>query len=673
MGRRLLALAGVVLVAGLALVAAPVTTAVAASVPAMDTTSDPAAVSWGTGRIDVFARSTKGTLLHKWFEGGWFPWQDLGGAITSGPAAASWASGRLDVFARGTDNTLQHIAYSGGVWSAWQGLGGGLSSAPAAVSWASNRIDVFVRGTDNAVWHKWWNGSWSGWESQGGTLTSAPAVASWASGRLDVFGRGTNNALYHKSFSGSWSAWQSLGGVLTSGPGAVSWAANRIDIFVRGGGNVLEHKWWNGSWSGWQSLGGGMASSPAAASWASGRLDVFSRGTGNTLQLISYSGSWSAWQTLLDGGPAGPPVSIEQFARVSAAQATPVPGASIGTLEYAYVDNIGRLLHGHQTDLDNFSSLQWTVISGNDAFSGQPALGEQADGRLQVTSMNIDRHVWFATQTTKSPPVWGSFIDVGGSMNSAPAFARLADGTLAAFIVDVNGRLWSTQQSGPNKLYFAWRDRGDVDLAGAPTAVTVSSGIQLFARNASGALLTALFANGALSAWTNLGGSGLTGSPAVVINPGWMLRVFVRGADGTILTKMQDSTGAWPQSWDPVGTFVAAGSPTALLSPVTGRTEVVARATDGTLFSTGETQPGSHVWRDWVSASIIDPSTGLPETAATDPTSFAVTGATYTWAFIFLRDDGARRVYTVTEVIGLAGAAAAEPVSTVTGHTLAGV
>src|SRR5262249_47278478 len=147
----------------------------------------------------------------------------------------------------------------------------------------------------------------------------------------------------------------------------------------------------------------------------------------------------------------------------------------------------------------------------------------------------------------------------------------------------------------------------------------------------------------------------------------------VRGADGTIQTKMQDSTGAWPQSWDPVGTLVAAGSPTALLSSVTGRTEVVARGTDGTLFSTGETQPGSHVWRDWVTASVIDPSTRRPEPAATDPTWFAVTGATYTWAFIFLRSDGARRVYTVTDVIGLAGAAATEPSFTVTGHTLAGV
>ncbi|HEY4026682.1 MAG TPA: hypothetical protein VGO86_09645, partial [Candidatus Dormibacteraeota bacterium] len=119
--------------------------------------------------------------------------------------------------------------------------------------------------------------------------------------------------------------------------------------------------------------------------------------------------------------------------------------------------------------------------------------------------------------------------------------------------------------------------------------------------------------------------------------------------DGSIVTKKQDSSGAWPQAWDTVGTFSAAGSPAALLSPVTGQTEVVARATDGTLWSTGETQAGSATWRAWVSVSQLNPSTGLPEVAATDPTSFAVNGAaSYTWAFVFIRDDGARRVYTVS-------------------------
>ena len=32
-------------------------------------TSDPTAVSWGSGRIDVFARGPDNALWHRWFEG----------------------------------------------------------------------------------------------------------------------------------------------------------------------------------------------------------------------------------------------------------------------------------------------------------------------------------------------------------------------------------------------------------------------------------------------------------------------------------------------------------------------------------------------------------------------------------------------------------------------------
>ena len=37
--------------------------------------TSPAAVSWGSNRIDIFARSTNNTLAHKWFDGGWSDWE----------------------------------------------------------------------------------------------------------------------------------------------------------------------------------------------------------------------------------------------------------------------------------------------------------------------------------------------------------------------------------------------------------------------------------------------------------------------------------------------------------------------------------------------------------------------------------------------------------------------
>jgi len=42
-------------------------------------------------------------------QAGWSDWMDLGGQLTSEPAAVSWGPNRIDVFARGTDNALWHI------------------------------------------------------------------------------------------------------------------------------------------------------------------------------------------------------------------------------------------------------------------------------------------------------------------------------------------------------------------------------------------------------------------------------------------------------------------------------------------------------------------------------------------------------------------------------------
>jgi hypothetical protein len=257
------------------------------------TYSAPAAVSWGSGRIDLVVRGTDNVIDHKAYQGAWYPWDSLGGATYSATAVSSWGSGRLDVFARATDNTIAHKAYQG-AWYPWDSLGGATYSAPAAVSWGSGRIDVFVRGTDNAVYHKWYqSGSgWSGWQNLGGVTYDAPAVSSWGAGRLDVFVRGTDNAIYHKWFqNGSWSGWLSLGGVTYSAPSAVSWGPNRIDVLVRGTDNNVYDKAWAATyWAAWNpiSVPNTTYDAPAVTSWGSGRLDVFVRGTDNVLYHTAY-------------------------------------------------------------------------------------------------------------------------------------------------------------------------------------------------------------------------------------------------------------------------------------------------------------------------------------------------------------------------------------------------
>jgi hypothetical protein len=78
--------------------------------------SAPTVASWGSGRLDVFATAANHNVVHKFYDGGWSSgYEDLGGTAfpdiyccDSGPAAVSWGSGRIDVFVRGLDSAVWH-------------------------------------------------------------------------------------------------------------------------------------------------------------------------------------------------------------------------------------------------------------------------------------------------------------------------------------------------------------------------------------------------------------------------------------------------------------------------------------------------------------------------------------------------------------------------------------
>ncbi|MDX3194263.1 hypothetical protein PV458_38210 [Streptomyces sp. MN03-5084-2B] len=333
-----------------------------------------------------------------------------------------------------------------------------------------------------------------------------------------------------------------------------------------------------------------------------------------------------------------PGVPVARNTRITAMQAAPVAGATVGTLEYSYVDNSGRVVYGHQSDVDNFGSVQWTVISGNEAFSGQPTLTQLSDGRVQVAAQYSDSDIWTDTQTTAGGPAWNAWSDFGGSMASAPVTSKLADGTVVEFAVDADGKLWAYAQAGSVPF---WRSLGDQDLTATLSVVQVRDGVRVFGLNGAGALKTIEYYNdGSLSAWADLGGSGLSGQPAVVVRPGYLLQVFVRGADGTIVSKLQNGDGSWPADYTAIGNFVSAGAPSAILDPALGRVAVVVRGTDNEIYHVWEAATGSNTWGDWTKTiAATDP-------AATDPaTTPYVNSNGQSWLITFRNSNDAVRFY----------------------------
>ncbi len=258
-------------------------------------TSDPSAVSWGNGRIDLFVRGgynpacVNGTntnaLYHRAYaNGSWGGWECLGGILVTGPDAAAWGVGHMDIFLAGVNNVPWRLIYNNGSWAWEQVPDGSYNYDPGAVSPSANRVDLFARGMDGNLYHKPWTGGWGVWEPMGGPIASGPDAASWGSGHLDVFARKSDNNIYHRwQLNSGWSNWEPLGappGGATSDPSVVSPAVGRIDLFVRGGynpgcvngtnNNALYHKaFFNGSWgTTWECMGGVLTSSPDAASWS---------------------------------------------------------------------------------------------------------------------------------------------------------------------------------------------------------------------------------------------------------------------------------------------------------------------------------------------------------------------------------------------------------------------
>ena len=238
-----------------------------------------AVTSWASNRLDVFGVGPDGedqnALWHKYWDGSaWKPDGDklehLGGNFISEPAVVSWGPDRIDVFAVDRKRNLLHRYWDGSDWISWEILGTKFASTPTAVSWGKDRLDVFGVLTNGTLFHKYWDGSqWSGWEDFGGNFDAAVAVTSWGVNRLDIVGLG-DSQYHYKYWDGSqWnpsvSSWYPKNGSFYSAPSLVSWAENRLDIFGVGSDNELTHQTWYGTgwWPSsttWETLGGPLQS-----------------------------------------------------------------------------------------------------------------------------------------------------------------------------------------------------------------------------------------------------------------------------------------------------------------------------------------------------------------------------------------------------------------------------
>jgi hypothetical protein len=291
---------------------------------------NPAAVAYGTGRLQVIAGEGTGGLIRKSYAGSWSGWENVGrgpsGHILGPPAVTSSNTDRLDVVAVDTaTGHLLHRTRTAGAWNPWVDRGTGPTghrvAAPAITSPGPGRLEVVARDAVNNDLLRWsfygaWNGPLRVAATPGGALI--PSIASWALGRLDVFAVTGTGRLAHIYYTGRWSRWEDLG----VGPAGVpyarttsvaAWEPRRLDVFApRSDGRALLHRWFDGTaWRGPESLAAGTGpdrlplQGVAATTWAPRRLDVFSTDA-RTHGLLHawFNGRWNGPEHLDFAGPS---------------------------------------------------------------------------------------------------------------------------------------------------------------------------------------------------------------------------------------------------------------------------------------------------------------------------------------------------------------------------------
>ncbi len=246
------------------------------ALPGSGAVSDPAAVSWGAGRVDIAVRRGSTLYIKSWTTaGGYTSWQSLGtpgSSPASAPAIASWGPNRLDVFVRGTNDQLYwkkctaNCSGSAGTWSGWSAIAGGtFRGKPTAVGREVGVVDVFMHGMDDKLWGvELMNDSWGGFylATAAGSLKwdancpdcSSPAVMSRGAGKLDVLIRGQDDQMWVTSWASpapAWGGYSAVGGVITSSPTGIARArsTDRIDTFAvmpeeRAAGSLTYGPWW---------------------------------------------------------------------------------------------------------------------------------------------------------------------------------------------------------------------------------------------------------------------------------------------------------------------------------------------------------------------------------------------------------------------------------------------
>jgi GH25 family lysozyme M1 (1,4-beta-N-acetylmuramidase)/acylphosphatase len=320
----------------------------------------------------------------------------------------------------------------------------------------------------------------------------------------------------------------------------------------------------------------------------SGHVDT-DRFNGTLAQLKAFAGATVA--------PPPPPPTTSALASLGGKVAgEPAVGKNPdGRLEVFAVAPKGDITTAFQTSAGGAWS-PWYSLGGD--LAGRPVLANEKDGRLEIFARGSDNALWHAVQDAPNGKM-GSWASLGGVISGNPTVVVNGDGRLEVFAVGTDGAVHHRLQSAVNGAGWAgWAKIGSAPGGGAidPQALRGHDGnVRVFARGKDEATYVIDHDGTTWGAWKSLGGKA-TSAPSAVLNQDGRIEVFVRGTNGHLYHNWEKTpAGAWYGWFDGGGNV----SEPVAANDADGRIEVLARGTDSHLYRTRQKAPNGS-WEAWV-------------------------------------------------------------------------
>ena len=336
---------------------------------------------------------------------------------------------------------------------------------------ADGRQVVFGLAGSGTLFHNWQtapSGPWSGWYAFGNpdddaSLTHVAAGVN-SDGRLAVVAADTFGIVWYNAQvapSQGWGAWVHVPGVMDVTTVAVARQRNGfLLLFANGGGTLSVCTQTPSGWTRWQALTSptpGLAVETfAVGTNYDGRIEVAATFADNSVANIfqtAPNGSWSSWEWIAAFDTSDSLDGIA-MARQEGGWLTTIVSGTSGDLFYRYQQAAG------EATPSAIVWSQWARIANPAGVAvDRVTLAHDGDGRLQVFAIGSDLALWHLTQSAINVPRWNPWVslgtEAGGGLAGQPAIGRNADGRLDAFVPTSAGSIGYVSQAQPTSR-LAW-------------------------------------------------------------------------------------------------------------------------------------------------------------------------------------------------------------------------